>query len=127
MDIRHRKGLQLPLLHSRCFTRFLTIKSSLDSARTFQLNTSFTNDAGLNFALTEKVAHASSVSRNNFDSLFVPFRVVAADIFSQNQVILSGGSLSEALRATQTVPFVYTPVRVEGKYLFDGGVYNLFR
>mgnify|MGYP000874454659 CR=1 FL=1 len=105
---------------------FLRLNLSLDSARTFQFNTSFTNDASLNFALTDKIGAASSVSGNNFDSLFVPFRVVAADIFSQNQVILSKGSLSEALRATQTVPFVYTPVRVEGKYLFDGGVYNNF-
>ncbi|MBX2955712.1 MAG: patatin-like phospholipase family protein [Cyclobacteriaceae bacterium] len=105
---------------------FLRLNLSLDSARTFQFNTSFTNDASLNFALTDKIGAASSVSQNNFDSLFVPFRVVAADIFSQNQVILSKGSLSEALRATQTVPFVYTPIRVEGKYLFDGGVYNNF-
>jgi NTE family protein len=34
--------------------------------------------------------------------------------------------LSDALRATQTVPFFYNPVRVDGKYLFDGGVYNNF-
>ncbi|HYC87264.1 MAG TPA: patatin-like phospholipase family protein, partial [Chryseosolibacter sp.] len=30
------------------------------------------------------------------------------------------------LRATQTVPFFYNPIRVNGKYLFDGGVYNNF-
>jgi NTE family protein len=51
---------------------------------------------------------------------------VAADIFTQNEVILSKGSLSDALRATQTVPFFYNPIRVDGKYLFDGGVYNNF-
>ncbi len=105
---------------------FLRLDLSLDSARSLQLNTSIANDASLNFALTEIVAKASSVSMNNFDSLFVPFRVVAADVFSQNQVILSSGSLSDALRATQTVPFFYTPIRVDGKYLFDGGVYNNF-
>lgn len=105
---------------------FLRLNLSLDSARTFQINTSFTSDASLNFALSEKIGAASSASHNNFDSLFVPFRAVAAEIFSQNQVILSKGSLSEALRATQTVPFVYTPIRVDGMYLFDGGVYNNF-
>jgi NTE family protein len=26
----------------------------------------------------------------------------------------------------QTVPFFYNPIRVDGKYLFDGGVYNNF-
>jgi NTE family protein len=105
---------------------FLRLNLSLDSTNTFQLYQSIANDASLNFALTEKMAMASAISRNNFDSLFVPLRVVAADIFSQTEVILSSGSLSEALRASQTVPFFYTPIRVDGKYLFDGGIYNNF-
>jgi NTE family protein len=72
------------------------------------------------------MAQASAICKNNFDSLFVPLRVVASDIFTQNEVILSKGNLSDALRATQTVPFFYNPIRVDGKYLFDGGVYNNF-
>src|SRR5205085_4251055 len=53
-------------------------------------------------------------------------RVVASDIFTQTSVTLRQGSLSDAIRATQTVPFFYNPIRVDGKYLFDGGVYNNF-
>ncbi|MCI0750747.1 MAG: patatin-like phospholipase family protein [Flammeovirgaceae bacterium] len=105
---------------------FITLNLSLDSGRAVQFNSSLANDVSLNFALTEKMATASAISKNNFDSLFVPLRVVAAEIFTQQQVILSKGSLSAALRATQTVPFFYTPIRVDGKYLFDGGVYNNF-
>lgn len=105
---------------------FLKLNLSLDSILNLQLNTSLANDVSLNFALAENLALAGAISKNNFDSLFVPLRVVAADIFTQNQVILSKGSLSDALRATQTVPFFYNPIRVDGKYLFDGGVYNNF-
>jgi NTE family protein len=105
---------------------FLRVHLSLDSILNFHLNTSIASDVSLNFVLAEKVAQASAISRNNFDSLFVPLRVVAADIFTQNQVILKNGFLSDALRATQTVPFFYNPIRVNGKYLFDGGVYNNF-
>ncbi len=105
---------------------FLTLNLSLDSILNLQLNTSLASDVSLNFALAESMALASAISGNNFDSLFVPLRVVAADIFTQNEVILKKGSLSDALRATQTVPFFYNPIRVEGKYLFDGGVYNNF-
>ncbi|MCU0397884.1 MAG: patatin-like phospholipase family protein [Cyclobacteriaceae bacterium] len=105
---------------------FLRLSLSLDSTNSVQFNQSIANDASLNFALTEKMAMASAISKNNFDSLFVPLRIIAADIFSQSQVVLSSGSLSEALRATQTVPFFYTPIRVDGKYLFDGGIYNNF-
>ena len=105
---------------------FLKLNLGLDSTFSFQLNSSLANDISLNFALTEKMAQASAISRNNFDSLFIPLRVVAADIFTQNEVVLSKGSLSDALRATQTVPFFYTPIRVDGKFLFDGGIYNNF-
>lgn len=105
---------------------FVTLNLSLDSALAFQLNTSIASDVSLNFMLQEKLAQASAVAGGNFDNLFVPLRVVAAEVFTQSQVILKSGSLSNALRATQTVPFFYTPIRVDGKYLFDGGIYNNF-
>lgn len=105
---------------------FLRLDLALDSTLNIQFNSSLASDVSLNFALTEQFAQASAISKNNFDSLFVPLRVVAADIFTQNEVILSRGLLSNALRATQTVPFFYNPIRVDGKYLFDGGVYNNF-
>lgn len=105
---------------------FLKLNLSLDSTFSFQFNSSLANDVSLNFALAEKMAQAEAISGRNFDSLFVPLRVVAADVFTQSEVILSKGSLSDALRATQSVPFFYNPIRVDGRYLFDGGVYNNF-
>lgn len=105
---------------------FLKLNLSLDSTFNFLLNTSLASDLSLNFALAEKLAQPAAIAKNNFDSLFVPLRVVAADIFTQTQVLLDSGVLSDALRATQTVPFFYNPIRVNGKYLFDGGVYNNF-
>ncbi|HTJ47928.1 MAG TPA: patatin-like phospholipase family protein [Cyclobacteriaceae bacterium] len=105
---------------------FLKLNLGLDSTYNLQLSTMLASDVSLNFVLAEKMAQAAAISRNNFDSLFVPLRVLAADIFTQSQVVLSRGFLNDALRATQTVPFFYTPIRVDGKYLFDGGIYNNF-
>jgi NTE family protein len=105
---------------------FLKLNLALDSTFNIQLNTTLASDVSLNFALAEKMAQASAISKQNFDSLFIPLRVVAADVFTQNQVIISKGMLNDALRATQTAPFFYTPIRVDGKYLFDGGIYNNF-
>ena len=105
---------------------FLHLTLSADSTTSFHFNQSLANDASLNFAITEKMTMASAISKNNFDSLFVPLRVIAADVFAQRQVILDSGSLSAALRATHTVPFFYSPIRIDGKYLFDGGIYNNF-
>jgi len=98
----------------------------LDSSFNVMLNSTIANDLSLNFALAEKLAQPSAIAKNNFDSLFVPLRVVAADIFTQTEVVIKKAALGEALRATQTVPFFYNPIRIEGKYLFDGGVYNNF-
>lgn len=108
------------------YPSFVRFNLSLDSAYGFLLNSSIASDLSLNFALAEQFAQAAAISKNNFDNLFVPLRVVAADIFTQNTIILKDGVLSDALRATQTVPFFYHPIKVNNKYLFDGGVYNNF-
>lgn len=105
---------------------FLKLNLSLDSTFSFQFNSSLANDVSLNFELGHQTAQGEAIAKQNFDSLFVPLRVVAADVFTQSEVILGKGSLSESLRATQSVPFFYTPIRVEGRYLFDGGMYNNF-
>lgn len=120
------KGFNYYFHQSEENPHFLKLNLSLDSILNLQLNTSLASDVSLNFALAENMALASAISKDNFDSLFIPLRVVAADIFTQNEVILKKGNLSDALRATQTVPFFYNPIRVDGKYLFDGGVYNNF-
>jgi len=104
----------------------VNIDLSLDTNANSRINTYLVNDAPLNFALNQLLAQASERSKYNFDSLFIPFRCVAADIYSQNQVILKSGSLADALKASSTVPMVYTPIKIENKYLFDGGIYNNF-
>jgi NTE family protein len=105
---------------------FVTLDLSLDSTFNFNFKSSIANDVSLNFALAERFTLPSTIAKNNFDSLFVPLRMVASDIFTQNQVILKSGKLSDAIRATHTVPFFYEPIKLDGKYLFDGGVYNNF-
>jgi NTE family protein len=105
---------------------FIKLNLSLDSTFSFLINTSIASDLSLNFALAEKLAQPSAIAKNNFDSLFVPLRIMASDIFTQSEIVLDKGVLSDALRTTQTAPFFYNPIRVDGKYLFDGGVYNNF-
>lgn len=84
------------------------------------------NDIPLNFALLELFGQASANAKDDFDNLFVPFRCVVADVFSQKTISVKNGSLVEALRGTMTVPLIYRPVKVGGKYVFDGGLYNNF-
>lgn len=83
------------------------------------------NDAPLNLAISTLLAKTTAVT-SDFDSLVVPFRCIAADIFSQTKLVLKKGSLSEALRATMSVPLFYKPFKLDGRYVYDGGIYNNF-
>lgn len=54
----------------------------------------------------------------------IEFSAVASDILSRKEVLFSEGSLHEALRATTSIPTLFTPVQRDGMILVDGGVYN---
>ena len=59
---------------------------------------------------------------DSFDSLPVPFRCVATDLVSGKEVVFSSGSLQQALRATMSIPGVFSPVRDGDKIYVDGGL-----
>ena len=105
---------------------FLHLNLSLDSTFQMRLNSSLANGASLNFAFSQLLAQPSAKAKYNFDHLMIPFRSMASDIYTQQQVILSKGQLADAVRATMTVPLVFRPIRVEGRLLYDGGLYNNF-
>ena len=62
----------------------------------------------------------------NFDNLPIPFRCVAIDLLTGDVVILKEGSLSKAMRATMSIPTVFSPVEWGDSLLIDGGVLNNF-
>lgn len=105
---------------------WLGLKLMVDTSFRTNIKSDLVNDVPMNFALAELLAFPGARAKYNFDSLMIPFRCLAADIFTQEQIILKSGSLNHALRATLTVPFFYRPIKIEGRYLFDGGVYNNF-
>jgi NTE family protein len=66
----------------------------------------------------------SAVEINDFQRLPIPFRAVAADIVTGEAVVLSHGSVSQAMRASMSVPGVMSPVEIDGRLLVDGGIAN---
>lgn len=60
----------------------------------------------------------------DFEHLPIPFRCVATDMISGKAVVLKSGSLSEALRASMSMPGFFTPVERDGMVLADGGLTN---
>jgi NTE family protein len=60
----------------------------------------------------------------SFDDLPTPFRAVAVDLVTAQQIVLDRGSLASALRATMSLPGIFPPVEADGRVLVDGGAMN---
>ena len=60
-----------------------------------------------------------------FADLKIPFACVARDIVNGQQIILRSGPVITAVRASISVPGLFTPVKVRGRYLVDGGLVNM--
>ena len=85
----------------------------------FSLPEGLNSGEALSLLLSRKTLAYSDV--RNFDDLPTPFRCVATDLISRNAVILKSGSLPLAMRASMSIPGVFTPVRLNGMVLVDGG------
>ncbi|MBI4375498.1 MAG: patatin-like phospholipase family protein [Elusimicrobia bacterium] len=57
-----------------------------------------------------------------FSDMEIPFRCVAADIETGEEVVLKEGRVAEAIRASCGLPLVFAPIRLAGRYLVDGGL-----
>ncbi len=80
----------------------------------------------LDFAAMHLFAEAIAAADYNFDSLFVPFRCVATDIYNNKEVVFKQGDLGKAIRASMTFPFFFKPIEIDNVLLFDGGMMNNF-
>lgn len=82
--------------------------------------------APMNLGFLETFAGYTAACKNDFDSLMVPFRCVAADAYNKKQVVFSDGDLGDAVRASMSYPFFFKPIKVDSVLLYDGGLYNNF-
>ena len=59
-----------------------------------------------------------------FDQLPTPFRAVATDMETGLAVVMDRGDLAAALRASMSVPGVFSPLAINDRILGDGGLVN---
>lgn len=59
-----------------------------------------------------------------FNDLQIPFACVATDIDTCDEVVINEGSVLEGVRASISLPVIFTPVKRQGRYLVDGGLVN---
>ena len=60
----------------------------------------------------------------NIRNLKIPFAAVAADIESSEEILIRDGSLIGAIRASISIPGIFTPAKHQNRYLVDGGLLN---
>ncbi len=59
-----------------------------------------------------------------FADMDIPFACVAADIETGEEVVLKSGRVAEAIRASCGLPIIFVPMKLNGRYLVDGGLVN---
>lgn len=69
-------------------------------------------------------ALADLVGDQAIEDLPIPFTAVAADVKRQREVWIQSGPLFDAIRASISLPILFTPFRRNGVDLIDGGVLN---
>jgi len=58
----------------------------------------------------------------SFNDLPIPFRCVSTELVSGKEHVFQNGLLSDAMRATMSIPGVFAPVREGDKIFVDGGL-----
>jgi NTE family protein len=58
------------------------------------------------------------------EDLPVPYTAVAADLLARREVWFQSGPIAAAIRASISIPGVFTPVMLNGRLLADGGLMN---
>ncbi|MBK6524707.1 MAG: patatin-like phospholipase family protein [Crocinitomicaceae bacterium] len=104
----------------------MSFRFAKDSIFQKSLPTNLLNPTSLDLELLRLLGMNAHITRQTFDSLYVPFRCNASDIVTKQSVLFKSGDLNVAVRASMTYPFFISPIEVDGKLLFDGGLYNNF-
>ena len=93
---------------------------------TSQLPTHLISPYEMDFTFMEMLAPAAAACKYNFDKLMIPFRCVVSDVDSTQFWVMRSGDLSSAVRGSMSIPFIFKPIKINGKLVFDGGMYNNF-
>jgi NTE family protein len=65
-----------------------------------------------------------SIQAISFDQLAIPLRVVAADFWTREEVVLDQGPLQPAVQASMSLAGLFSPVVLGNRILVDGGAVN---
>jgi len=86
----------------------------------FQLPSGLISGQKLQFFLQTKLLPVTFIK--NYLELPIPFFAVATDLETGGMVVMKKGNLARSIRASMSVPGVFTPVKIGNRFLVDGGL-----
>ncbi len=72
----------------------------------------------------ERMRKLNLIPDINIEDLPIPYVAVAVDIINNKECVFQSGSLLKAIRASISIPSVFTPISIDTGLLVDGGVLN---
>ena len=108
---------------------FLTLKVGFTDSFTLKprfLPRSLIKPTQMNVVFPLLFSQANAACKQNFDSLMVPLRCVSSDVNAKESYYPSKGDLGDAVRASMSFPLVFSPTSMDGRVLYDGGIYDNF-
>ena len=99
-----------------------------DSTNLFKniIPTSLIDPIPMNLEFLELYSPYTEQCKEDFNNLFVPFRCVTSNVYKKHKIVLSSGSLGDAVRASMSFPLVFRPIEIDGVLVYDGGIYDNF-
>ena len=64
---------------------------------------------------------ASAIEKADFLDLLIPAYFVGVDIFKGEEVLMETGDVSRAIRASLSIPAIFSPYKYKGRWMVDGG------
>lgn len=61
---------------------------------------------------------------SKFEELKIPLKVVATDYWKKEEVIFDKGDLLNPIKASYSLPGLFTPIKIKNRVLIDGGAVN---
>jgi NTE family protein len=61
---------------------------------------------------------------SRFEELKIPLKIVATDYWKKETVIFEKGDLIQPIKASYSLPGLFTPVKIKNRILIDGGAVN---
>ncbi|MBQ5971124.1 MAG: patatin-like phospholipase family protein [Prevotella sp.] len=119
-----RANLRSPFLDERSNQNTYALTKTIVLSKKGKVNNLGGVVEGKNLARLFSSLTAGIPDSVDFNKLTIPFACVATDIITNSEYDFHSGSLSEAMRASMSIPGVFTPIRKGEKLLVDGGLRN---